>query len=116
VVPPDTVFVMGDVRDNSDDSRFHPENGRSGAIPRSKVDGVVVGQGSVFSLQTLNPTTAFVDAGLPGVSSADSTYGNARWFVAGGVALFLLGVTGVIVSAVRTAGRRRRAAAIPPMH
>ena len=115
VVPPDTVFVMGDLRDNSDDSRFHTENGHSGAIPRSKVDGVVVGQGSVFSLRTLNPTTVFVDAGLPGVSSADSTYGNARWFVAGGVALFLLGVIGVIVSAARSAGKRRRAAAVPLM-
>ncbi len=116
VVPPDTVFVMGDVRDNSDDSRFHPENGHSGAILRSKVDGVVVGQGSVFTFKTLTPATAFTDAGMSGAASVDSAYGNARLFAAGGVALFLLGVIGVIVSAVRTAGRRRRAAAVPPMH
>lgn len=113
-VPPDTVFVMGDVRDNSNDSRFHPENGHDGAIPLSKVDGVVVGHGTVFSFEPQTPTTAFAAAGLPGVSPVDSTYGTARWFVAGGVALFLLGVSGVIVSAARSAGRRRKAAAAPP--
>ncbi len=114
-VPQDTVFVMGDVRDNSNDSRFHPENGHNGAVPTSKVDGVVVGRGSVLSFETLTPTSAFTDAGLPGVSSADSAYGTARWLVAGGVLLFLLGIIGVIVSAVRSAGKRRKAAAIPPL-
>lgn len=106
-VPPDTLFVMGDVRDNSDDSRFHPENGHNGAIPRSKVDGVVVGRGSVLSFDPLTPTTAFTDAGLPGGVSGDSGYGAGRLAVVAGLGLTVLGIVGVIVSAVRSNRRKR---------
>ncbi len=37
-------------------------------------------------------------------------------FLAGGAVLFFAGFTGLIVTLVRTAGRRRRAAAVPPAH
>ncbi|WP_410586679.1 S26 family signal peptidase [Amycolatopsis sp. lyj-23] len=43
LVPTGTVLVAGDLRNNSNDSRVHSDNGHLGAIPRSRVDGVVAG-------------------------------------------------------------------------
>jgi signal peptidase I len=105
-----TVFVVGDNRGNAADSRF------TTAVPLSKVTGVVVATGTVLNPRALSPTTAFTDAGLPGAGAPDHSYQNVRWFLAGGTLLFLIGVIGVIVSAVRSAGRRRRAAAALPVH
>ncbi|WIX78051.1 signal peptidase I [Amycolatopsis carbonis] len=115
-VPPGSIFVAGDRRDITIDSRRFVDEPGGGAIPLSKVDGVIVARGTVFSSVTLKPTTAFADAGLPGASTADTGLRVARYLVLGGVALFVLGFIGLIVTVARSGGRRRTAAAGPPMH
>ncbi|MEW2504440.1 hypothetical protein AB0878_28650 [Amycolatopsis sp. NPDC047767] len=71
---------------------------------------MVVATGSIFASDTLKPTTAFTDAGLPGASTEDTSLANDRYLAAGGAALFLLGFIGAIVTGVRSAARRRKAA------
>ncbi|MFC3449186.1 signal peptidase I [Amycolatopsis speibonae] len=115
-VPPDTVFVAGDLRNNSRDSRIYVGSPGDGAVPMSKVLGVVVGRGSVLGAEPFPQTTAFVEAGLPGDPVSDTGFRTSRLLVFAGIGLVVLGVIGAIVSVVRSAGKRRRAAAIPPAH
>ncbi|WP_225439959.1 signal peptidase I [Amycolatopsis eburnea] len=103
-----TVFVLGDERGRARDSRV------LGVVPLSAVTGFVVGTGSVLHPSPLARTNAFTDAGLPGTPYADETLTGVRWWVLGGAALSAAGLTGLIVAAVRSAGRRRTAAAGPP--
>ncbi|MFJ9778651.1 signal peptidase I [Amycolatopsis sp. NPDC101161] len=103
------VFVLGDQRGNADDSRFR------GVVRLSGVVGFVVGTGAVVHPSPLPRTTAFTDAGLPGAPFEDTTFTGLRWWLAGGVVAVAAGFIGLIVTAVRSAGRRRRAAAVPPV-
>ncbi|MGW4488791.1 signal peptidase I [Amycolatopsis sp. NPDC004368] len=105
-VPPGSIFVENDRRDISDGSRRFVDEPGGGAVPLSKVDGVVVARGTIFSSVTLTPTTAFTDAGLSGASAADIGLPVGRDLTVGGPALFLLGFAGLIVIITR-AGRRR---------
>ncbi|MEV0072819.1 signal peptidase I [Amycolatopsis sp. NPDC050768] len=115
-VPPGTIFVAGDTRDNSNDSRIYVSAPGAGAIPLSKVDGVVVAKGTLFASESFKPTTAFTDAGLPGASIEDTGLTTDRYLAAGGAAVFLLGFIGAIVTGVRSAARRRKAPRECPDH
>jgi signal peptidase I len=102
------VFLLGDERGRAHDSRF------LGVVPVSAVTGFVVGTGRISRPAPLPRTTAFTDAGLPGAPFEDTLYPALRWWLLGGVVLLFAGLTGLVVTLVRHAGRRRRAAAVPP--
>ncbi|EOD68561.1 signal peptidase I [Amycolatopsis vancoresmycina DSM 44592] len=102
------VFLLGDERGRARDSRF------LGVVPVSAVTGFVVGTGRITHPAPLARTTAFTDAGLPGAPFEDTLYPALRWWLLGGAVLLFAGLIGLVVTLVRTAGRRRRAAAGPP--
>ncbi|MFI0798345.1 signal peptidase I [Amycolatopsis lurida] len=115
-VPPGTVFLAGDQRNNSRDSQLYAGKPGDGAVPLDKVHGVIVGIGRSINAEPFPQTTAFVDAGLPGEPVSDTGFLAARHFMLAGISLVAIGVIGAIVTVVRSAGKRRRAAAIPPAH
>lgn len=104
-----TVFVLGDERGRARDSRF------LGVVRLSAVTGFVVDTGAIAHPSPLARTTAFTDAGLPGAPFEDTTFTTLRWWLLFGSVGFAVALIGLIVAAVRNAGRRRRAAAVPPV-
>ncbi|MEC3976637.1 signal peptidase I [Amycolatopsis sp. H20-H5] len=115
-VPEGTLFLAGDIRNDSLDSRAFVGEPGGGAVPLSEVYGVVAASGSLLAASPLPPVTAFTDAGLPGAPVSDGRYRMLVVMMGGGAMLFLAGFIASIVTAVLFAGRRRRAASAPPAH
>ncbi|MGV9296866.1 signal peptidase I [Amycolatopsis sp. NPDC003676] len=114
-VPQGTVFLAGDQRDIADDSRWRANNPGAGAVPLSQVHGVVAATGTLFWVKEFPATTAFTDAGLPGTTEPDRGPITSRITAGAGAGVFLIGFVGLLVTVVRSAGRRRKAAAAPPV-
>lgn len=114
-VPPGSVYLAGDQRNDSRDSRVYADQPGNGAVPLSDVHGILVGLGPKLAARPFPQTTAFVEAGLPGDPVAETGFRDARNIMLGGALLFIVGFIGVIVTFVRSSGKRRKAAAIPPV-
>lgn len=114
-VAPDSVFLAGDKRGASADSRLFTTEPSGGSVRLSALRGRVVATGNLLSSKSLEPTTAFTDAGLLGKSEVDKELPGLRTLVLLGAAVFGVGVIGVIVFAVRSVGKRRNAAAGPSL-
>ncbi|MFF5286345.1 signal peptidase I [Streptomyces sp. NPDC012756] len=87
-VPKDSLFLLGDDRNVSLDSRTHLEDAGQGSVPRSMVVGRV--DAVVWPAKgLLEPATGF--AGLPGGSSRPGPFEALLTAIAAGTALILLG-------------------------
>jgi signal peptidase I len=106
-VPPGDVFLAGDTRNNAVDSRMNIHTPTDGAIPEQDIDSLVVGTGTLGSMRDLTPTSAFTKAGLLGAPSSVTGYSRDRTFVPVGLALYALGIVGVITVSVLRHRRRR---------
>lgn len=101
-VPDGQVFLAGDNRGNSDDSRF------LGPVPLADVVGIAVtGWPFVVGYRSIPVATAFVAAGLPGPATEDTGYLPDVGLVLGGAVLGLGGLIVLLVGALR--GRQRQA-------
>ncbi|MEU1230132.1 signal peptidase I [Streptomyces sp. NPDC005828] len=87
-VPKDSLFLLGDDRNVSLDSRTHLEDAGQGSVPRSMVVGRV--DAVVWPAKgLLEPAAGF--AGLPGGSSRPGPFEALLTAIAAGTALILLG-------------------------
>lgn len=113
-VPAGTVFVAGDFRSNSMDSRFIAEQQQDGSVPLADVRGTVIAHGpSKTSLADLAPTTAFTDAGLAGAPASDNSLDLDGSLLTDGLLVAVLGIVALIVIGIVALVRRRAAKAKP---
>jgi signal peptidase I len=107
-VPPGRVFVAGDDRANSRDSRLYTTVPDQASVPVTAIKGIVVrtAKGPV------RPTAAFVNAGLaaaPAEAESNRTWLIMLWLGAG---LLALGVGWFLLNLTTSARRRRKPAGV----
>lgn len=112
-VPEDELFLMGDYRENSLDSRSRITESDPGTVPRSAVSGRV--EATVWPLGRaglLPGPSGFAD--LPGGVSGQGPLPPLFWATAGGAVLILGGALGGPLAGRRARSRRRdvRASAV----
>lgn len=96
-VAPGNVFVAGDWRTNSRDSRLYVDGANHGGIPVQDVVGIVV----AVNGKAITPTTAFTDAGLAGAPYRESGGQTRTLVLAGGLAVFLGGLIWFVLALAR---------------
>ncbi|TCO57020.1 hypothetical protein EV192_106495 [Actinocrispum wychmicini] len=88
------VFVAGDWRGNSRDSRLYTDSPGNGGVPLTDIRGIVVAVNNTV----LAPTTAFTDAGLAGAPYQEASFD--KLVLAGGV-VFVGGLVWLVLSLIR---------------
>ncbi|WP_162788609.1 signal peptidase I [Amycolatopsis albispora] len=113
VVPPNSVFLLGDNRGNAFDSRAFADSPERAALPLSAVRGRVVAErGADGAERNLPQAGAFVTAGLAEPRPAETLPGPLTWAVVTG---FGFGALAVVTGAAMVVARlvRRRASGGP---
>jgi signal peptidase I len=100
-LPPGQLWMLGDFRGLSSDSRHRTEMPGKGAVPVADVQGIVVSVNG----EDLALVKAFTDAGLPGAPYQDSLSSTLSIVMAGGGVLFLGGIVWLI-AALRSRDRQ----------
>jgi signal peptidase I len=93
-LPPGRLWLLGDFRSSSADSRVWTDLPGKGAVPATDIEGIVVSVNG----EDLTPVKAFTDAGLSGAPYQDSLRGILYIVLAGGGVVFIGGIVWLIVA------------------